>query len=218
MRHSAQRTTERVANSHNYRAYTRQAYACYRSLHGGVVRFGLLRYILRDLLSLDDGDYFIDLGSGCGIIPNCVGIFKPLVTSVGIEFHQGRINVSYLICNTSHEYNTNNLIRSFSPPLFIHGDITDEDTMEYHLTQPNLKIFFNNFNALMLYDGIQQAFETLANEHCQIDTKIVTLEPMHFHDDHWTKRQLNHTVMPHELSLMAPFSIIRIYDYHRYAC
>ena len=94
--------THSVANSHNYRAYTGQAYARYQSSHGGVVRFGLLQYILRDLLNLDDGDYFVDLGSGCGIIPNCVGIFKPLVTSVGIEFHQhqGRINVSYRICAT----------------------------------------------------------------------------------------------------------------------
>ena len=104
-------TAESVANFHNYRAYTGQAYASYRSSHGGVVRFGLLRYILRDLLSLDDGDYFVDLGSGCGIISNCVGIYKPLVTSIGIEFHQGRINVSYLICNTLQQYNTNNFIR-----------------------------------------------------------------------------------------------------------
>ena len=210
-------TAERVANIHNYRAYTGQAYASYRSSHGGVVRFGLLRYILRDLLSLDDGDYFVDLGSGCGIISNCVGIYKPLVTSIGIEFHQGRINVSYRVCNTLQQYNTKKFIRSFSPPLFIHGDITDEHTMEYHLTQPNLKMFFNNFNALMLYDCIQQAFERLANDHCLIGTMIVTLEPLFFGDNIWTRSQFNHTVMPHELSWMAPFSVIQIYVYRRYA-
>jgi len=207
--------TESVARSHDYHHYMGQPYRRYRSSHGGVVRFGLLRVILCDLLRLENGDYFVDLGSGCGIIPNCVGVYNPLVNSVGIEFHQARIRISNSTSITLHENNT--LIRSFSPPLFIHGDMTDEDTMVHHLTQPNLKMFFNNFNALMLYDGIQQIVEELANFHCLIGTRIVALEPMHFDENVWTHRQFNHTVMPHELSWMAPSRVIQIYVYRRYA-
>ena len=87
--------TERAARSHDYHHYMGQPYHNYWSSHGDVVRFGLLWYILCDLLRLDDGDYFVDLGSGCGIIPTCVGVYKPFVNTVGIEFHQARINISY---------------------------------------------------------------------------------------------------------------------------
>jgi hypothetical protein len=207
--------TEQAARSHGHIDYLGQAYRNYRSSHGGAVRFGLLRYILCDLLKLDDGDYFVDLGSGCGIIPNCVGVYKPLVNSVGIEFYQPRFEISLSTSITLHE--SNNLIRSFSPPLFIHGDMTDEHTMVHHLSQPNLKMFFNNFNGLMLYDGIQQIVEEMVNEHCLIDTKIVSLGPMHFDDNVWTKRQFNHTVKLHELSWMAHSCVIKIYVYRRYA-
>ena len=169
-----------------------------------------------ELLKLDDRDYFIDLGSGCGIIPNCVGVYKPLVNSVGIEFYQPRFEISLSTSTTLHESN-NLLIRSFSPPLFIHGDMTDRDTMVGHLTEPNLKMFFNNFNALMLYDGIQQSFEVLANQHCLVGTKIVSLGPMYFDDNVWTKHQFNHTVKLRELAWMAPCRVIQIYVYRRYA-
>ena len=106
--------TECAARSHDYHHHMGQPYCNYRSSHGAAVRFGLLQYILRDLMSLDEGDYFVDLGSGCGIIPNCVGVYKPLVNAVGIEFHQGRINVSYSICSTLHENNKFNQV-IFSP-------------------------------------------------------------------------------------------------------
>ena len=82
-------------HDYHYHHYMGQSHCCYQSLHGDVVRFGLLRSILCDLLRLDDGDYLVDLGSGCGIITNCGGVYKPLVNSVGIEFQQAiRIRIS----------------------------------------------------------------------------------------------------------------------------
>ena len=66
-------------------------------------------------------------------------MYNPLVNSVGIEFNEARITISNLTSATLQE--NNNLVRSFSPPLFIHGDITDRDTMVGHLTDPNLNFF-----------------------------------------------------------------------------
>ena len=56
-----------------------------RASHGGSVGFGLLGFVLQDLLAIQNGDYFVDISSGCGLIPNTIGLYQPLATAVGIE-------------------------------------------------------------------------------------------------------------------------------------
>ena len=77
-----------VASQQNHQEYLGQSNNN-RALHGGTVGFGLLGFILQDLLAIQqDGDYFVDIGSGCGLIPNTIGLYQPPATTVDIECNE----------------------------------------------------------------------------------------------------------------------------------
>jgi hypothetical protein len=174
-----------VSRRHNYEEYLGQMNND-RASHGGAVGFGLLGFILQDLLAIQDGDYFVDIGSGCGMIPNTIGLYQPLATSVGVERSEYRsfIAAATAMILTNHEP----CIRSFTTPQFYRQNFTDENFMAEHLNKEHLKMFFNNFDGFFLYEGIQLTFERLANTYCRPGTQIVSLGLMFFSDVEWSVR------------------------------
>ena len=166
-----------VASKHTYQEYLGQINNN-RALHGGTVGFGLLGFILQDLLAIQDGDYFVDIGSGCGLIPNSIGLYQPLATTVGIERNKywSFISAATAMILANHEP----CVCSFTIPIFYRQDFTDKNFMAEHLNNENLKMFFNNFDGYFLFECIQQRFEVLASRYCRRGTEIVSLGHMFF--------------------------------------
>ena len=199
-----------VATRHNYNVYLGQIDHI-RASHGGTVGFGLLGFILQDLLAIKDGDYFIDIGSGCGIICNTIGLYAPLATTVGVELNQYR---SFIAAATGMILgNHEPCIRSFTTPNFFRQDFTDENFMAEHLNQRNLKMFFNNFDGSFLFEGIQQEFEILASRYCRRGTVIVSLERMFFHSSEWNSRIVVFRTGEFDLSWSRTARELKIYVY-----
>ena len=100
----------------------------------GSVRFGLLGFIVCGALCLDHGDHFIDIGSGCGMIPNAIGLYLPFVSCEGIELDRCHLNVAQQTSDMLEECHES--LCSFSPPQFLEGDFRNKLFMKELLSQP----------------------------------------------------------------------------------